>query len=249
VETTLTLNPLDVFGIWAVIAFLGLTLAVPLGPINVEIIKQSLELSRGHRIAWFSAILIGIGAMSGDFFMAFMALTLGGEILIDIFSDPLIRLILFIINIAILGYLGFSTLLKGSEITENNNNKDESQVAHSVSSNANIIRHYTNRYITGLSIVVSSPWSYLWWVSAGTIILFSDFNTPDLLSRLIIVIMFLSGIFLWIIIFTTILAVIGQSPNPKFFRWITKGSAVILLFFAILIVGEAWECLVELFSA
>ncbi|MFX0088193.1 MAG: LysE family transporter, partial [Candidatus Hodarchaeota archaeon] len=105
---------------------------------------------------------------------------------------------------------------------------------------------FVRRYFTGLSLVISSPWSYLWWVSAGTIILFSDFNVPDFFSRMALVIMFLSGILIWVISFCTLLAIIGKSPNPKYFRWITKGSAIILLLFAGIIMNEAWESLLEL---
>ncbi|NHJ01294.1 MAG: hypothetical protein EAX86_04085 [Candidatus Heimdallarchaeota archaeon] len=239
------MNLLEILGTWFIVAFLGITLAAPLGPINVEMIKQALNISYGHKVAWLSSILIGIGAMTGDFFMAFMALTIGGETLEDIFSNPLIKLILFVINILILGYLGISSLLKK---TEGIISIDNTNLISTSKNQINISRYLSNRYITGLSVVISSPWSYLWWISAGTIILFSDFNAPDLVSRLIIVLMFLSGILAWVLIFTTFLAVIRRSPNPRFFNWITKGSAIILLFFAILIIGEAVESLEELLS-
>ncbi|MFX0212380.1 MAG: hypothetical protein ACFFDT_40780, partial [Candidatus Hodarchaeota archaeon] len=81
----------SVLELWVFVGFLGFTLAAPLGPINAEVIKQALNKSVSEKLAWGSAILTGIGAMTGDFVVAFSALTVGGEILIDIFSNPVIK--------------------------------------------------------------------------------------------------------------------------------------------------------------
>ncbi len=235
---------IEIIVVWITVAILGITLAAPLGPVNVEMIKQGLNKSISHKSAWIAAILTGVGAMNGDFIVATTALTVGGEILIDVFSSPLIRLCLFTINIIILGYLGISALIQNPELQINfsdeqkpKSDEQEMQINHFF---------FIRRYITGLSLVISSPWSYLWWVSAGTIILFSDFNVPDFFSRIALVIMFLSGILLWVISFCTLLAIIGKSPDPKKFKWITKGSAIILLLFAGIIVQDAWESFLEL---
>ncbi|MHA2054339.1 MAG: LysE family transporter [Candidatus Hodarchaeales archaeon] len=225
----------DIFGIWLIVATLGVTLAAPLGPINLEIIKQSFDSSVAPRIAWFSTLLIGIGAMSGDFIVAFSVLTIGGEVLDSLFSIPIVKILLFAVNLVILSYLGLSTFLKSTNDDFLSLTKEET---HETFATTITFSRFLNRYLTGLSIVVTSPWSYLWWTSAGTIILFSDFSLPDLFSRLIIVMMFLSGIFLWMFSLSTILAIIGRSPNKKFFMVITKGSALILLLFAVIILNN-----------
>ncbi len=226
------MNLIEFFGIWGVIAALGVTLAAPLGPINLELIKNALNTSISRKAAWLSALLLGLGAMSGDFLVALTALTLGGEVLNAFFSNLWIKFLLFALNLVILGYLGLSTLFKKSIEYQNSTNPS--------SYNGEAFKQVKKtfllkKYFTGLSIVVTSPWSYLWWTSAGTIILFSDFSFPDLFSRLIIVIMFLTGIFLWMFTFSTTLTVIGKSPNPKIFAILTKGSALILLVFALII--------------
>ncbi len=229
---------------WITIAILGITLAAPLGPVNVEMIKQALNKSINYKLAWLAAILTGIGATSGDLIIATTALAVGGEILKDIFSFPLLKLCLFLINIVILGYLGFSALIKPSE-THINLPTDSKDTDIHPNTSANKY-FFLKRYATGLSLVLSSPWSYLWWVSAGSIILFSDFNVPDFFSRIAIVVMFLSGILLWVIFFCTLLAFIGKSPNPRYFLWITRGTAIILLLFAGIIVKSAFDTLLEL---
>ncbi|MFX1536751.1 MAG: LysE family transporter [Promethearchaeota archaeon] len=229
--------------IWIIVAALAFSLAVPIGPINLEIIKQILNKSVNEKIAWIAAVLTGIGAITGDFIIAFSALTIGGEVFLFFFSNPLILFLLFTINICILSYLGISTLIRAPYDPEKIDLSDESQLNSKIS----ILQRLGKQYATGLSLVVTSPWSYLWWVSAGTLILFSDFNTPDLLSRIVIVLMFISGVFMWIILFCTTLSIVGRLPNPRIFYWITKGTAIILLLLTGLVVIEAWNALLEVF--
>ncbi|MFX0061252.1 MAG: LysE family transporter [Candidatus Hermodarchaeota archaeon] len=230
--------------IWIMVAALAFSLAVPIGPINLEIIKQVLNKTVNEKIAWIAAVLTGIGAITGDFIIALSALTIGGEVFLLFFSNPLILFLLFTINILILSYLGISTLIRPPYEPEKIDLSDDSQLGSKISTFQRLGKQYT----TGFSLVVTSPWSYLWWVSAGTLILFSDFNTPDLLSRIIIVLMFVSGVFMWIIFFCTTLSIIGRLPNPRLFHWITKGTASILLLFMGLMVIEAWNALLEVFN-
>jgi threonine/homoserine/homoserine lactone efflux protein len=225
--------------IWVFVAFLGFTLAAPLGPINAEVIKQALDKAISEKLAWGLAILTGIGAMTGDFVVAFSALTLGGEVLINVFSNPLLKFLLFSVNIAILGFLGVSALISKPIPLED----------HPHTQNVSLRPGYlrlARQYVTGFSIVVTSPWSYLWWASMGTMILFSDFNVPDPLFRLGIIIMFLTGVLVWQLFFTTLLAVIGRLPNPKLFLWVKRGTAIILFGFAALMVNEAFQSLLDI---
>ncbi|MFW9995838.1 MAG: LysE family transporter [Candidatus Odinarchaeota archaeon] len=240
---------IDIIIIWISIATLSITLTAPLGPVNVEMIRNSMSKVKNPKIAFFSTTFIGIGAMLGDFIIALSALTLGGELLTDVFSDPLIKLLLFLISIIILVYLGLITLFKEPvQINSTFNQLMSASTEISKPELRYIVKDFARRYITGFLLVVASPWSYLWWVSAGTIILFSDFNVPDFFSRFVLILMFLSGIFIWVLIFSAALVILGRIPNPKFFNWITKGSAFVLLFFAGIIAIDAWKILPELIS-
>ena len=229
--------------IWVIVAFLGFTLAAPLGPINAEMIKQVLNKSIPNNVAWLAAVLTGIGALTGDFIVAFSFLTIGGELLITIFTNPLIRLLLFSVNILILGYLGLTALFSKEENIEK---EIVGKVQNNPRKENNYIKRFVRQYLTGFSIVITSPWSYLWWVSFGTLILFSDFNVPDLLSKLIIVSMFLSGIITLILLFTTSLSIVGRIPNPKIFYWITKLTAILLLLLTVPMFIEALKALEEI---
>lgn len=217
--------------LWLVIASLGFSLAAPLGPVNTEMIKQIVKSSFNIKIAWFSSVLTGIGAMTCDFIIALLALTVGGELMDEVFSNPFIRLLLFVFNFILLGYLGISTLLPRKVVIDNSTDQEVNNVVISYSV-------LFKQYLTGFTLVATSPWSYLWWITVGTIILFGDFNSPDFFSRLMIIIFFLSGIFFWILTFSTILALIGKVPKDNIFDWIARIAACILLFFALLMIVD-----------
>ena len=231
----------SILEIWALVGFLGFTLAAPLGPVNAEVIKQALDKAVSEKLAWGSAMLTGVGAMTADFVVAFSALTVGGEILTNVFSNPVVKFTLFSINILILGFLGVSALFsKVSPI-------EDQAISQNESLHPNYFR-LVRQYITGFSMVVTSPWTYLWWVSMGTLILFSDFNVPDPFLRLGIVVMFLTGVMVWQLFFTTLLAIIGRLPNPKLFVWVQRGTAIILFGFAALMVNEAIQSLLDILN-
>ena len=218
---------MDFLATWLFLFILGLSLALPLGPVNVEIIKQAL-FEKKHTIGFFLAFFTGLGAMSGDFIISFSILTLGSKLLTSIINDYAIRTILFGFNVLLLGYLGISTLRKNftEEELDEIENKDHL-------SSLNLGSRIRKRLATGFAIVVSSPWSYLWWASFGSYIIFGDFNSFDLIPRMIIIMCFLSGIFFWVVSFSGLLTVSKKFANKSFLNVITKLSALILLIYAL----------------
>ena len=88
-------------------------------------------------------------------------------------------------------------------------------------SNASIVARIRIRIFTGYAIVISSPWTYLWWASFGSYIIFGDFNSFELSSRLLIIICFLSGVFTWVISFSSLLTLSKKFANDTFLNIIT----------------------------
>ena len=216
---------MDFFSLWLFLFVLGLSLALPLGPVNLEMIKQAL-FEKNHKQGFFLAFFTGLGAMSGDFLIAFSVLTVGSAILTSIINDYAVKTILFGFNVALLGYLGISTFRKSFSSIEALDIKQEIVFPNS------FLSKVKRRLITGLVIVVSSPWSYLWWASFGSYIIFGDFNSYELLPRLIIIICFLSGIFAWVVSFPSLLTLSKKFANDNFLNLITKLSSLILLLYA-----------------
>ena len=219
---------MDFLIFWGFLFLLGLSLAVPLGPVNVEIIKQA-TFERSHKKGFFLAVFTGIGASTGDFIIAFTVLTLGATLLTSIINDNAIKTILFAFNVMLLGFLGITTLKKPIM------NTDELIHEEGIENHSNeFLKRVSKRYVTGLAIVVSSPWSYLWWASFGSYILFGNtFDSFDIISRLIIIVCFLTGIWFWVFSFSSLLTLSKKFANDKFLNIIKNISALILLVYAV----------------
>ncbi|MHA2366049.1 MAG: LysE family transporter [Candidatus Hodarchaeales archaeon] len=214
---------------------LGLSLAIPLGPINIEIIKQALGIN-DQKLGFFFAVLIGLGAMTGDFIVAFSVLTIGSQLFSDFISNNAIRTILLSFNALLLGYLSFSTLNKSYHRDSLDLDFEKKDQLNTLS-----IKRSMNRYFTGLILVITSPWSYLWWSSFGTLIIFGDFDSFNIISRLIIILMFLTGVFIWMLFFPGGLTISKKFASPIILQWITRSSAIIMIFYAVIFVFDAYQ--------
>ena len=224
---------------WIFLATLGFSLAAPLGPINLQIIKNILNRNYRHAISWSLGEITGIGAMTGDFLIAFTALTIGGQLLQTWFANAALKTILFSFNTIILGYLAIISLRTKPESIQDRIDQTVQKNTSTGLNETTVLKLLLVQYATGLVLVLTSPWSYLWWASFGSIILFGNYNTLNVVTRISLVLMFLSGIFLWTMLFSISLSLVGRLPTPRLFQLIIKGSALILLLFAIVIFYDA----------
>ena len=204
------------------IMFMGFTLAAPMGPVNAEMIKRTLSSTSG----WKFGAITGIGAMSGDFIIAMTVLFVGGVLLSALLDILIVKLLLFLTNAFILGFIGVSALR--SKLVDDHL-LDEEKKSHGL----------PKQFMYGLLIVMTSPWSYLWWISFGPVILESGIPLLTTFDRLQVTVIFLTGIFAWVVLFNLALKVSHSFASPKVLNWITKGSAILILLFAIKILGDA----------
>ena len=226
---------------WLFFVVLGLSLAAPLGPVNLEMMKQSLHPIQNN--SFILALITGIGAMTGDFLVATSVLTLGVKVITDIFSNELLKFALLIVNVAILSYLGISAIIDTFKSNDNEIFKLDEFSNKKGKQNINPI---IKQYGTGFSIVVTSPWSYIWWASFGSLIIVSGIDVIDISGRFLVVLMFLSGIFIWVISFALLLLLGRRFANQKILNWITRLSALLLLLFAGLFLFDALAILTNL---
>jgi threonine/homoserine/homoserine lactone efflux protein len=220
--------------IWLLLATLGFSLAAPLGPVNIAMMKNAININYSkliHRLGL--STITGVGAMTGDFIIAFSVLTLGGVVIETWFLNPVMKTLLFSVNVFILVYIAYGSLKTSSKKIE----KSLEDETFDLENGNEYVRKLGKQYGTGIVLVVTSPWSYLWWASFGTVILFGDLQTItfDLIGRIGIVFLFLSGIFLWVLLFSGSLSLLGKIPKPSILNAIVKGSAGLLLVFAVLI--------------
>ncbi len=211
---------------------LGLTLAIPIGPVNMEMIKQGLLKKNGYILG----LITGIGAMSADFSIAMTVLFLGSRFLTDLLGNDLIKISLFMINSLILYYIGASSIRLKFEYFENNLGASiEDQSTNKI----NFVSASKSQYLKGMFLVLTNPFTYLWWMSFAPIILEMDIPLSSTSDRLIVTLMFLSGIFLWVIFISMLTKISASFASPKMQYNITRISAFIILVFATTVLMEA----------
>lgn len=199
------------------LSVLGFSLAAPLGPVNMEIIKQAFQKSRGFLLG----LMTGVGAMSADFVLAMTVLFIGSEVLANLIANDLIRFLLFLLNAAILSFIGISALRSSPTSIE-------TMEGLSSPEQGSILRQYA----LGFFLVSTSPWSYLWWMSFGPVVLNLDIPLATFADRAVAALLFLSGIFAWVFLFSLLLATSNRYASDRVIRLVTKGSALLILFFA-----------------
>jgi threonine/homoserine/homoserine lactone efflux protein len=218
------------------LAILGFSLALPLGPVNMEMIKQGVA----HKKGWILGVLTGIGAMTGDFLISMSVLFVGSEVLASVLEVKVIAALLFFANATLLGYIGYSAFKSSADISSLTYDGTMSQ-------DRNAIRISTigRQYVLGFVIVVTSPWSYLWWASFGPVILESDIAINTFADRFVVTMMFLVGILAWVLIINIALMISHEIASEVMLNKITRVSAIVILLFAFSILIDAVAILVN----
>jgi threonine/homoserine/homoserine lactone efflux protein len=153
---------------------LGLTLAAPIGPVNLEIIK------RGLNSGFKQAVLTGTGAMSAD--ATYLILIFFG--LTAFLNIAFMKIFLGIAGSIILIYLGALSV------------KD---FFHTTKSNRKSPQHlFKNSYVTGYVLAISSPMTIVWWTGVFGALLASQTNSPTNISAFFSCLSILLGCFLWV---------------------------------------------------
>ena len=153
---------------------LGLTLAAPIGPVNLEIIKRGLR--SGFRQAFFT----GAGAMSAD--ATYLTLIFFG--LTAFLNIAILKIILGIGGSIILIYLGISSAREFRRGYDKNNRRRQ--------------RVFNSSFATGYILAISSPMTIVWWTGIFGALLASQTNTPSGFSAFISCLSILLGCFLWV---------------------------------------------------
>ncbi|QHE54237.1 LysE family transporter [Pontibacillus sp. HMF3514] len=154
---------------------LGLSIAAPIGPINVEIMK------RGLVFGFWPAFCVGLGGMSSDIIL--MALMFFG--LSSILQIKIVSITLMLLGCIILIYSGWSSLLSKSTF-----HTPESD-------NRSISRLGIRSYLKGFSIAGTNPMNILFWVSIYGSVLSHALDTNTLGYAFLLSTLVFIGIGLW----------------------------------------------------
>ncbi len=143
----------EVYSLVAGIA-IGLSLAVPPGPMNALIAAESVKRS------YANGIKLGIGAMTAD--GIFLFITLIGVTVF--FAGDTVKMIVSAAGGIILAYMAIGILKNFNRPLEEN---DGGAVARP--------------YLTGLTVGLTNPAQILWWITAGAALI-TNFNAAGIVG-------------------------------------------------------------------
>jgi len=188
---------------------LGLSLAAPIGPVNLEIIK------RGLNSGFKQAFLTGAGAMCAD--TTYLILIFFG--LTSFFNFSFMKIFLGIAGSIILIYLGVMSakeFFRKADATENN--------PHQL---------FKTSFVTGYVLAISSPMTIVWWTGVFGALLAAQTNTQTTISAFFSCLSILLGCFIWVFSLAAALHWGKKIINEKITRFISFFAGLFLILFGI----------------
>ncbi len=139
---------------------LGISIAAPLGPATITIIKSGIQGG------FSSAIKVSLGVVAADttyVFVAYFGLA-------SVITIPVVKTLILVFGTLVLSYLGYQTIkeaLSGKEVS------------------ANSQRISKNSFFEGYAVNISNPLAVVWWLGViGSILATSSRASTNLLTLL-----------------------------------------------------------------
>lgn len=189
---------------------IGLALAAPIGPVNIEIVR------RGLRSGFLSAWLVGVGAISADTLYCLLVIA-GITPLVD---HAAVRTVLWVAGAAFLIFLGYSSI-RAASATGSFIDKPDS---------GSFVRR---SYPTGLLIALLNPMGIVFWASIGGGLVASAVAQTDTTGTFAIVLGVILGLGLWVTGLSLLVHGGQRFVSDRLFRWVNLISGVVLIGFAL----------------
>lgn len=183
---------------------LGLGAAVPLGPINILIMNESIKKYK-------NGVTIGLGAMSSD--IAYLFLIFFG--LLSYINKPVILNSLSVLGGIFLLYLAF--MIFKNRDAEVDTSSEQVQGSSSM-----------KLYTKGLALTFINPYTIGFWLSV------SGYIASKNLEPVITLVGMLSAILLWITIMPYVVHRSKHKISQRVFSWINRISALVLAGFGVM---------------
>jgi threonine/homoserine/homoserine lactone efflux protein len=194
---------------------MGLAYIAAPGPVNVETLRRGL--TGGAR----NALSIQLGACTGHALWA--ALAFGGLGVLMLY--PAAHLALGLAGIAVLLYLGWSSLREGIHILTNRTERTAVEVIRAVTLGGSSPLN-TRMLGTGVVISITNPFAVAFWLSVGGTVLHQSGRVPEL---------FLAGFFLsvllWAIAVPLAIALARSFLQGRVQGWISSTCGLALVLF------------------
>ncbi|MGG1369418.1 LysE family transporter [Priestia megaterium] len=197
---------------WFLIAIkqiiLGISLAAPVGPINIEMIKKGL--TKGFWASW----LVGLRDMTAD--ILFILLILIG--LTPFVQMHAVTVSLYAIGFVMLTFVGFQSMKQA--------------VSHSFSIDANKPSIKRDKsFFTGFFIALMNPLNIVFWFGVFGSSLSESLQSQTWLSVFFHSFFIIFGILLWNLNISSSIHFTRKFITPKLLRFITLGAGFLLFLF------------------
>jgi threonine/homoserine/homoserine lactone efflux protein len=188
---------------------LGLSLAAPIGPMNMEVLK------RGFTEGFISSWLVGLGGLAGDVIIL-ISIFFGFR---DLIQNIWIQSFMYIVGIAMLSYLGITSITTAFKIKFNPTgfNRGNSR----------------NAFLSGFIISIANPISLIFWFGVYGTSLQVLISTHSLLFAIICSFSIIVGLFLWNLNLVLTVHFSKRVLNEKVMRGITFIAGITLICFGI----------------
>ena len=187
---------------------IGVALAAPIGPINIEIIKRGIQ--GGYRRGW----LVGLGALTAD--TVYAALIVSG--LTPVADSPTLRVPLFLAGAVMLTWVGWSSLRSALR-------REGFQQGDVPAGRAS--------YVTGLLMAVFNPMGIVYWLSVGAALVADAVERVGSAGSPLLVGGVFFGIFLWVTFLSWLAQVSRRFVTGRGMLWITGAGGVALIGFGV----------------
>lgn len=198
----------------------GVALAAPIGPINIEIIR------RGIRDGFMHGWLVGLGALTADTVYA-MVIVSG---LASFAGNEGVRVVLYIAGGVMLTWVGWSsvkTALRGLEGSPDDKPKPRGR-----------------SYLTGLLMAAFNPMGIVYWLTVGAGLAADAVDRVGQSGAPVLVIGVMVGIFLWVLSLSVIAQVSRRFVTGHGMRWVTGVSGAIIIAFGVFFFVQAARLLI-----
>jgi L-lysine exporter family protein LysE/ArgO len=193
--------------------FVGVALAAPIGPINVEIVRRCLR--GGFRSGW----LVGAGAVSADTLYA--VLVVSG--LTPLADRPALRLPLYLAGAAMLAYVGWSSL----------------RAAFAGNEPVIVTPSRRRSYATGFLMAALNPMGIVYWLSIGAALVATAVDQVGAAGSPLLVGGVFFGILFWVTLLCGLVLVARPFVTGVGMRWVTGLSGALIVGFAVWFVVQA----------
>ncbi|HJV31711.1 MAG TPA: LysE family transporter, partial [Bacillales bacterium] len=188
---------------------LGLSLAAPIGPMNIEV------LNRGFKEGFLSSWLVGLGGLTGDLILLIF-IFFGLQ---DFMQNIIIQSLMYIIGVILLSYLGvtsiYNALKKSFKQPDNARSKAR------------------NAYFSGFLISLANPISLIFWFGIYGTSLQILTSTQSISFSILCSFAILAGLFLWNLNLVLTVFFSKRIMNEKIMRVITFIAGISLLYFSV----------------